>query len=226
MRQTKPICPALPGRTRPGGHGANAPNKPNFPARPGGARPVGRGAWGVVQTKPISGPCRSRGPAPPGATAACTNKANSRRAQQGPRRFPPSPRDPPASPPPIRLRQTKPNLDKMGHLGVLQGGVLCRTKPISGNAQPGARLYKQTQLAGANRAERTRSARRGRAVPLAPPTAPPPHRFCETKPICPLEGVGREPVLRLPKERPTLDQVEGRLHEEPKSVQAPPSVYA
>ncbi len=40
----------------------------------------------------------------------------------------------------------------------------------------------------------------------------------ETKPIAPLEGVGREPVLSLPKERPT--------HEEPRAGRAKQTQFA
>jgi hypothetical protein len=47
----------------------------------------------------------------------------------------------------------------------------------------------------------------GPAEPIAP-----------NKANFPPEGVGRELVLSLPKERPTLDQVEAKLHEEPRAI--------
>jgi hypothetical protein len=82
------------------------------------------------------------------------NKADSRL-----RRFPLSPPDPPASPPPFRLRQTKPNLGRVGYLGVaIQGGVCAKRSQFP--AGPGLR--------GAGTrgrcAKRTQSAWRGRAA--------------------------------------------------------------
>jgi len=156
-----------------------------FPAAPGGARHRGRGAWGVVQTKPISGPCRSRGPTPPGAPAARTNKAKSRRAQQRPRRF---------------LRRSSglapaepiaPNKAKLGQDGI---SGWCDREPC---------CAKQSQFPATPGG--TRPGGRGawgvvQTNPICPagpggtePGEPGSWAVVQTKPICPAEPGGTEP---------------------------------
>jgi hypothetical protein len=101
-----------------------ARNKPNFP--PGrGLGDQGRGCDYAKQTQFARLRRVRRGLGDGGREANAPNKPNSRRAQQRPRRFP-------ASPPPNRLRQTRPNLGGLGYLGDgTLGEPVMRNKPNS-----------------------------------------------------------------------------------------------
>jgi hypothetical protein len=70
---------------------------------------------------------------------------------------------------------------RIGGTDFRRGDQLCQTNPISG------------------RVRRDGASEDGGRV-----------QVCETNSICPLAGVGREPVLSLPKERPT--------HKEPRTI--------
>jgi hypothetical protein len=124
----------------------------------------------------------------------------------------------------------------VGGLRIADSGQPCGGTLPAGHRARG-RLYKQTQFPrrgdGAGGAIMQNKANLPAGAACAKARATGNGRSCTNKANSPLpdrqagsrlvpsvrnkansEQVGREPVLRLQKERPTLDQVEGRLHEE------------
>ncbi len=127
-------------------------NKANCPAVPGGTRPVGRGRGVLYKQSQSARQCRAgRGLGDGGRGANAPNKPNSRRAQQRPCRFPPSPLAPPAFDPPLAGCTNKPNFRQgRARQAWVRGAAVVQTSL----AMPQA-CAKQTQFSGTCRAKQS-----------------------------------------------------------------------